>query len=73
MNKNKQNEKCNLFLPVLSNDKFEPCRLGGLLPCRLGGRLLVRLLGKLPAANEYNKIRRLRLLLEVIMSIIISS
>lgn len=33
---------------VLSNDRFEPCRLGGLLPCLLGGLLLFRLPGKLP-------------------------
>jgi len=33
---------------VLSNDKFEPCLLGGLLPGRLAGRLFPLLPGKLP-------------------------
>lgn len=34
-------------LPVLSSDKLEPCRLGGLLPWRLCGRLWGRLCGRL--------------------------
>lgn len=33
---------------VLSRDRFDPCRLGGLLPVLLGGLLLFRLPGKLP-------------------------
>lgn len=36
---------------VLSSDKFDPCRLGGLLPWRLAGRLFPRLPGKLPPLN----------------------
>lgn len=37
-------------LPVLSKDRLEPCRLGGLLPGRLCGLLAGRLAGRLPVS-----------------------
>lgn len=47
-----------MYLPVLSRDKLEPCRLGGLLPGRLcgllAGLLAGRLAGRLPVSPTFD-------------------
>jgi len=48
----------NKQLPVLSRDRLEPCRLGGLLPGRLcgllAGLLAGRLAGRLPVSPTFD-------------------